>query len=89
MTSCSGSDEPRRTRGRGRWGGGAVNVSDIQSMLDEIKAESGDPEVAHCTEDDMHFALLQAIADGTCENPQECARLALTSTDIDFPRWCA
>jgi hypothetical protein len=32
---------------------------------------------------------LQAIAHGTCEDPQECARLALTTTEIEFARWCS
>jgi len=31
--------------------------------------------------------VLEAIAQGSAEDPVEMARLALTSDDMDFPRW--
>jgi hypothetical protein len=48
-----------------------------------------DHESAHAIEDELHQIVLRAIADGSCENPAECARLALTTLEVDTARWCA
>lgn len=62
---------------------------DISDGVNEIRLALGDPERAHVLEDRLCWALLDHIAEGTCRNTKECARRALTSREINFPRWCA
>lgn len=66
-----------------------MNVKDVQSRVNEIRSRSGDDEDAHGLEDVLHQDVLKAIATGECEDPVECAKLALTTLDIKFARWCA
>jgi hypothetical protein len=66
-----------------------VTPERIQDRLAVIKSIAQDPEAAHGTEDGLFIEVLVAIAEGLCDDPAECARLALTSRDIDFPRWRA
>lgn len=66
-----------------------MNVEDIKKTLAEIKRVSGDPEYAHGLEDELHVAVLTAIANGTCDDPVACAAEALKTEDIDFVRWYA
>lgn len=62
----------------------------VQARIAEIVAVGqDDDERAHGLEDDLRGAVLLAIAEGRCEDPQECARLALTTDDLTFCRWCA
>jgi hypothetical protein len=49
----------------------------------------GDPEGAHSREDDLYLQLLTAIANGKCENPALCAKIAIQTQELDFARWCA
>ncbi|QDP58768.1 MAG: hypothetical protein GOVbin1573_55 [Prokaryotic dsDNA virus sp.] len=62
---------------------------DVLARLDEIRRSIGDPEGAHSLEDKLRGDLLRAIATEHCSDPMECARLAMTSDALDFPRWCA
>ena len=67
-----------------------MTLDQIKTQLDEIRAcAPGDEEAAHAREDDLHQDVLRAIRDGVCESPKEAAALALTSPDIEFPRYCA
>ena len=68
-----------------------MNIEDIEKELLKIKsfAYKHDDECAHRTEDRLHQKVLAFIAEGTCENAQLYAQLALTSISIDFARWCA
>lgn len=59
----------------------------LQRILDLSRAESH--EVAHIAEDQLFAEVLAAIAEGTCDDPQACARAALTSAWIQFERGCA
>lgn len=66
-----------------------MTIDDVKRALEGIKALALDDESAHAAEDGLHQEVLAAIADGTAENPQEMARLALTSLDTNYGRWCA
>lgn len=66
-----------------------MTPDDVDSAFYDIANCSQDDEKAHGMEDKLHVAVLKAIADGTAENPQECARRALKTCDLDFARWCA
>jgi hypothetical protein len=55
--------------------------------VEEIRSIASDDSTAHLEEDNLREEVLQAIADGVCDNPQACARAALTTEDIDFARY--
>ena len=59
----------------------------IQQAVDYIRAVQDDPEEAHNAEDQLHQAVLAAIAGGLVDDPAECARVALTTAEMTFPRW--
>jgi hypothetical protein len=62
---------------------------DVQAWLEAIAALANDDEVAHSSEDELHRAVLRAIADGSAEQPVRMAELALRTEAIEFSRWCA
>ncbi len=64
-------------------------VEDVERELALIRKHSGDDEVAHSMEDDLHQCVLMAIANQTAVEPVAMARLALTTLEMDFERWCA
>lgn len=66
-----------------------MNPEIVRARVKEIHAMRSDDEAAHSEEDSLRNDLLQGIADGSCEDPQECARLALETNEIPFARWCA
>ena len=68
-----------------------MTPADVERRVQKITktAEGGDDESAHCDEDALHMAVLKAIAKGKATDPVECARIALTTTTIQFARWYA
>ena len=56
----------------------------VEHMRTQFKDFNGD---AHEFEDELRHAVLNAIANGTCVDPAECARIAASSSKIDVPRW--
>ena len=66
-----------------------MTVDQVKAHVAKIAAMAGDDEAAHGEEDRMREEVLQAIADGTCEDPKACAAEALKSSDLNFARWCA
>lgn len=63
----------------------------VEWYLRKIKTEKDDPEAAHGTEDEMYREVLGWIANGkvSAQMAVEVACLALTSSNIEFPRWSA
>lgn len=66
-----------------------LSLDDIRATIERIKGMVSDDEAAHAAEDRLHQRVLGAISMGQCEAPNEAAKLALTTMDIDFARWCA
>ncbi len=66
-----------------------MNADQVRQRIATIADTAGDPEVAHSHEDALYLDLLTAIAKGECDDPQACAREAVKSAEMDFPRWCA
>ena len=66
-----------------------MNVNEVKQLVLDIRASANDDEAAHGMEDALHKQVLQAIADGWCDNPAECAAAALETKHITFARWCA
>ena len=65
-----------------------MTKQELLDRIEEIRNVAHDDEVAHGSEDSLHRDVLQAIADGA-DNAATLARLALTTSDIEFCRWCA
>lgn len=65
-----------------------MTVTTIRQALRHIKAQANDDERAHSLEDDLHVAVLTAIAGGVGD-PRALAREALKTKDIKFSRYCA
>jgi hypothetical protein len=66
-----------------------MTAATVRERLAKIRQLAVDPEAAHSAEDDLYTDLLRAIANGKCEDPAKCAKLALTSRKLRFDRWCA
>jgi len=66
-----------------------LTVDQVKERVAKIVQIRSDDEAAHSEEDLLHFEVLQAIADGNCEDPAACAREALKTEEIEFSRWCA
>ena len=65
-----------------------MTADEVRAAVAQIAKCADDYERAHGKEDDLHEAVLQAIADGA-ENAAELAREALKTADIEFARYCA
>jgi len=66
---------------------GRIDPAWVQRQIHEIRGVADDVEV-RVREKALWEAVLAATALGNCENPRECARLALTSKrtlDVEFP----
>jgi hypothetical protein len=66
-----------------------MTTADVQAAVERIRSLAHDDESAHVEEDNLYVSVLQAIADGTAEDPAGMAALALEATDIKFSRWYA
>lgn len=65
-----------------------ITVTEVEERVADIADLVDDDESAHSAEDDLHRAVLAAIADGA-ENPAALAAAALKTVGLDFARWCA
>lgn len=66
-----------------------LTVEEVRARIEDIKAVVADAERAHSLEDSLYEDILRAIATDRCDDPKGCAAAALSTQDIDFPRWCA
>jgi len=66
-----------------------MNPEAVARRVEAIANLVDDPEVAHAREDELWRDVLQAIADGKAWDARLCARRALQTAEISFPRWCA
>lgn len=66
-----------------------MTVHEVRERVAEIAAIARDDERAHVMEDELHQAVLRAIADGTAEDPQALAAEAIRTAEIEFSRWYA
>lgn len=68
-----------------------MTPNEVRQRVDAIRAVAADDERAHGMEDGLHEDVLMAIASGDIKGVEavQCAAIALTTTAIDFSRWCA
>jgi hypothetical protein len=65
-----------------------MTIDEAKARFEKIYAMRGDDEAAHSEEDRFREDVLEAIARGE-ENPVSLASIALSTSAIDFCRWCA
>ena len=61
----------------------------VQGLVDALRSDCGDAEVAHGEEDAIHQHVLECLSGGNIDEPAECARVALTTRGLNFVRWYA
>lgn len=66
-----------------------MTVDEVKAAVEAIRKVADDDEKAHGKEDALHQKVLQAIAEGQCDDPVACAAAALLTRGIRFRRWCA
>jgi hypothetical protein len=68
-----------------------MTVTEVRERIDHIKAIAADDEAAHSAEDALRADVLHAIANDRLSDVEamQCAALALSTSQIDFARWCA
>jgi hypothetical protein len=57
-----------------------MTIKEVKNFLKIIR-QTEDSEMLFILQDALYESVLEAIAEGDCENPKECARLALYSKD--------
>ena len=67
-----------------------MTKKDIEQKLDEIREyqKRNDFEAAHGSEDVLFFSFIEHVA-ATDGELAELAKLVLTSSNLDFQRYCA
>ena len=69
---------------------GAEDFRRIRRDVRAYRRRVEDPEEAHWTEDRIHEDALRWVADhSTDERARDVAALALSTLDVDIPRWYA
>jgi len=62
-------------------------VDGVLRHIDEMREY--DSEIAHMSEDQLHHAVLRAIATGQADDPKALAAAALQTLRLNFDRWYA
>jgi hypothetical protein len=65
-----------------------MTVDDAKDAIEEIRGLIDDDERAHAAEDDLRERVLKHIARGGAD-AQRLAQIALSTSKMDFARWCA
>ena len=63
-------------------------MEELKKMLKQIKAVQNDDEHAHILEDSMRQYALKLISNDHPESVK-IAKLALSTSKLEFSRWCA
>lgn len=66
-----------------------ITIEIVRKFLKHIEEIQGNFELAHVREDDLYVSVLRSIANDKCENPRECCKEALKTSELDFSRHCS
>lgn len=66
-----------------------MTKQDIEDSLANIRKSSYSDETAHIMEDELYMRFVKHVADTAGGELAECAKLVLTTENIDFARWHA
>lgn len=64
-----------------------MTIAEIKTRINAIESEVWDPETAHLLEDTLREDVLCYLAQVAPAELGEMARLAVSTRDIEFPRW--
>jgi len=62
----------------------------VRGEVAKIAEERDDPlgsEIAHCSADELYENVLRHIANGTAEDPQQCASEAIKVKELEIVRY--
>ena len=67
-----------------------LSIESVKQQVNLIKEKAGDPEHAHCLEDDLYLEVLE-YATKHCSDVvvRAMAIEAIKTQETDFERWCA
>ena len=65
-----------------------MTIDELKRLIEEIRESADDDEMAHAAEARLRARVLEHIANGG-DNARELAQLVLTTSDIEFCRWCS
>lgn len=66
-----------------------MTIDEAMKFIQQIALSKSDYEHAHSLEDQLRERALKAIAEGKAEDPAKLAKIALSTSEIQFPRYCA
>ena len=66
-----------------------MTLTEARERVEFIRSIARDDEAAHGGEDDFRADVLRYLAEVAPAELGELARIALSTEDIDFARWCA
>lgn len=68
-----------------------MTIADALKLVREIEraVANMDDEKAHGLEDDLRERVLESIAANLAEDPRELASVALSTSKLEFSRWCS
>jgi len=66
-----------------------MTLEEAHARVELIRDEIDDPEGAHSEEDKFREDVLRYLSEVAPAELGELARIALSTNELDFPRWCA
>ncbi len=66
-----------------------MNLEEIKTAVEKIKAMGGDDEAMHASEDGLHVRFIEFIAEQGPPDLQEMAKEILKTEEMPFSRHCA
>ncbi len=67
-----------------------MTYSEIRDLVEDIEESKDDPEKAHCREDELREKFLEYLLNQIDDKDlKEKIGLVLSTSEIDFARWCA
>ncbi len=66
-----------------------MSLLEAHHRVADIRAMAGDDEIAHGAEDQFRDDVLRYLAEVAPAELGELARIALSTNEIKFSRWCA
>jgi len=68
-----------------------ITIEDLNKDIESLKRMCDDDEAAHGFEDAIRGRILESFSkyDYTPQEIKDISNLALSTSDLDFARWCA
>ncbi len=66
-----------------------MTPDEARAAVEHIRAVSGDSEVAHSEEDELHVQFIRHVAEHGPDELRAVARIILETEEMGFSRWTA